>query len=172
MLCVVALLSCAPEGTDVSSVAHQEVATAPKGLDHCRDGDSKGRRLNDLAEHVYDAALADYLLENASGIGRKATPRSEAHPMMPLADDVSCELCITMPERCLRVSCLRTNSRAERNAIWVGGAAAYHYERARTCLQRAGDAYAERQSPAGHKLSAARLDAACREMYHEGGSTA
>ena len=116
-------------------------ATHPKP-EMCLEGDTGGERLNDLAEHIYDGAVARYLLENASGIGREITPDSEAHAVMLLTDDEAYETCVELPERCLRVQFLRTSSQAERDAL-LAGAASYAYDRAIACLQRAGDAYAE-----------------------------
>ena len=64
----------------------------------CPGGDDGGRRLNDLAEHIYDGAMADYLLDNASDIGREITPHSRS-----LRDDAAdrmtrlTETCVTDP---------------------------------------------------------------------------
>ena len=58
-----------------------------------------GRRLNGLAGHVYDGAVADYLLDNASDIGREVTSKSAAYAPRPLVDDAAYERCVTAPER-------------------------------------------------------------------------
>ncbi len=96
-----------------------------------------------MAEHVYDAAVSRYLLENASSIGRRVTPQSRDYAMMLLAEGHSYELCVTAPERCLRSEFTRTNSREERDAL-LAGKAAYAYDRALACLQKAGDSWTAR----------------------------
>ena len=125
----------------------------------CPDGDAGGARLNDLAEHVYDGAVAKYLRENASGIGREITPDSQAYALMLLADDESHELCIEVPERCLRARFRRASSPAERDAL-LANESSYAYQRALTCLQRAGDAFAAQPIP---EPDPAQLEATYRE---------
>ena len=132
-----------PSGEAASLVtAEPEQATTPApSTEMCQEGDAGGKRLNDLAEHVYDGAVAKYLLENASGIGRDITQDSGAYATTLLADDEAYETCVEMPERCLRVQFLRTSSQEEQDAL-LSGPASYAYDRALACLQRAGEAYA------------------------------
>ena len=135
-------------------------ATDDPDTEMCREGDAKGERLNDLAEHVYDGAVARYLLENASGIGREITAGSEAYALMLLGDDEAYDTCIELPERCLRAEFLRTSSQEERDAL-LSGPASYAYEKALACLQRAGDSYAdERPAP---EMEAGNLEVKYRE---------
>ena len=133
-------------GRQAASLAATEpndaYATPTPPVEICQEGQARGSRINDLAEHVYDGAVSKYLLENASSIGREIKPDSEAYAMMLLADDEAYETCVEIPERCLRIQFLRTNSQEERDAL-LAGAASYAYDRALACLQRAGDAYVE-----------------------------
>lgn len=127
----------------------------------CLEGDRQGRQRNDLAEHVYDAAVARYLLENASDIGQRMPPKSEAYAMMLLADHNAYEACVTTPERCLRMELARTNSLEERGAL-LTGKAAYAYDRALACLQKAGDSWTARM-PAPETDNIPRME----ELYRE-----
>ena len=127
-----------PEPSDAGGTASADVRYTSAGADWCTTGNDSGQRLNDLAEHVYDGAVADYLLDNASDIGRETAPDSLAYALMLLVDDAAYETCVTFPERCLRAEFRRTASVKERDALLSGKAA---YTRARACLQRAGDNY-------------------------------
>ena len=171
MLCASILAACsgsnqtavaeAPKPTVVSSTPKpREGADAASPLNLCAAGNDGGRRLNDLAEHVYDAAVAQYFLENASGIGREITPDSDSYAMVLLVDDASYEMCVAGPERCLRVDLMQASTQAERDAL-LSSKAAYAYERARACLQRAGDAYVARNRTT--QIDPARLGATYRE---------
>ena len=101
-----------------------------------------------LAEHVYDAAVARYLLENASSIGRRMPPESRDYAMMLLADENSYEMCVAAPQRCLSLEFTGTSTKEERDAL-LSGKAAYAYQRALACLQRAGDAWSTRAPAQG-----------------------
>lgn len=171
LLCAYALAACSTTGaaaTDVHPKAatvgnSPATATAAAGShtsNLCPSGDDGGRRLNDLAEHVYDGAVADYLLDNASEIGREVTPESEAYALMLLVDDAVYQTCVTLPERCLRTEFRRGTERKEMKVL-LSGKAAYAYQRARACLQRAGDAYAAREP--GWASDPVPLDATYRE---------
>lgn len=170
LLCLAALAACSPDdsGTgapsakraDNGAMAPQVASAPPDTWVHCPEGNDDGRRLNDLAEHVHDAAVSEYLRQNVVVHGRKSTPSDGRYAMMLLDDDASYELCITVPERCLRTELRRTESKAEREAL-LSSQGAYAYERALACLQRAGDDYLAREpEPANDP---ADLDAAYRE---------
>ena len=147
--------------TVVSSTPKPRDGTnAASPLNLCAAGNDGGRRLNDLAEHVYDAAVAKYLLENASGIGREITLDSDSYAMMLLVDDASYEMCVAGPERCLRVDLMQAETQTQRDAL-LSSKGAYAHERARACLQRAGDAYAARDRAT--EIEPSRLDATYRE---------
>ena len=82
---------------------------------------------------------------------------------MLLDDNTAYELCVTVPERCLRAELLRTSSNAERDAL-LSSKGTYAYERALACLERAGDAYAAREPEPGISLAdLVELDATYRE---------
>ena len=158
LLCVYALAACSttreaatgehPKATNAgNSAATETPAVGSHTSNLCADGDDGGRRLNDLAEHVYDGAVADYLLDNASEIGRETTPDSRAYALMLLVDDAAYEMCVTIPERCLRTELLGAIDRQARDTL-PATKGAYAYKRARACLQQAGDEFAER-NPAG-----------------------
>ena len=149
------------ETASLTTIEPKVAGAAPSpAAEMCQEGDAKGHRLNDLAEHVYDGAVSKYLLENASSVGREITPDSEAHAIMLLADDEAYETCVEIPERCLRVQLLRAKSQAERDAL-LAGAASYAYDRALACLRRAGAAYASKH-PAP-EMEAGDLEAKYRE---------
>lgn len=150
----------APGGSHQAE-APLESQAVPQAAPVCLEGDRQGRRQNDLAEHVYDAAVSRYLLKNASGIGRRVTPESRDYAMMLLADEDSYELCVTAPERCLRMEVAGTGSLEERDAL-LEGKAAYAYDRALACLQRAGDSWTARM-PVPETENIPRL----AELYRE-----
>ena len=135
------------EPPNASGKASVQVGSTAVNAEWCPAGDDGGRRLDDLAEHVYDGAVADYLLDNASNIRRQTTLNSASYALMLLVDDAAYETCVVIPENCLRAEFRRTTSLEERDAL-LSGKAAYAYERARACLQRAGDRHAA-HNPAG-----------------------
>ena len=112
----------------------------PEEAQWCPEGDSQGERLNDLAEHVHDGAVSWYLLTNATGIGREVTADSEAHALLLLVNDQAHDQCVRLPERCLRAEFRLTRTTEERDAL-LRTKAAYAYQRALACLQRAGDRF-------------------------------
>ena len=69
-----AVFACSSEGdalgarstgsVNPGTTQHRNTAAIPVEFDRCLDGDDGGQRLNDLAEHVYDGATANYLFDN------------------------------------------------------------------------------------------------------------
>ena len=172
LLCLAALLACttagdasAPETAKPADVVTEsrQIAARTMTADQCREGNDGGRRLNDLAEHVHDTAVSEYLRENVAAFGRTSQPEDGLRALMLLDDDTAYELCVTVPERCLRAELLRTRSPAERDAL-LSSKGAYAYERALACLERAGDSYAAQEPEPGISLAdPAGLDATYRE---------
>ena len=175
LLCMAVLAACSPHetvtGEDAATPSAESSAintaaqptTAPDTSGHCPTGNDDGRRLNDLAEHVHDTAVAEYLRENVVAFGRSSQPQDGLRALMLLDDDTAYELCVTVPERCLRAELLRACSNAERDAL-LSSKGNYAYERALACLERAGDAYAARQpEPDISLVDPAELNATYRE---------
>ena len=172
LLSLAVLAGCSPtdHGGETSPTKPQDTgamarraAAAPDTSGWCAAGNDGGRRLNDLAEHVHDTAVAEYLRQNVVAFGRKSTPQDGLYAMMLLNDGASYETRVTVPERCLRTELQDAVSNAERDAL-LTGKGAYAYERALACLQRAGDAYTARKPAPDFGMSdAAVLDAAYRE---------
>ena len=175
LLGMAALAACSPDGTRAGEKAEApsakssginmpaQRATALDTSGHCPEGDDHGRRLNDLAEHVHDTAVSEYLRENVVAFGRTSQPQDELRALMLLEDDTAYELCVTAPERCLRAELLRAGSNSERDAL-LSSKGKYAYERALACLERAGDAYAAREpEPDISQVDPAELDATYRE---------
>ena len=173
LLCMAIMAACSPaqhdtealspKPADASAPTRQVDTAAPDAADWCPEGNDAGRRLNDLAEHVHDTAVAEYLRKNVFDAGRKSTPHDRLYALMLLNDHTSYETCVTAPERCLRAELLRTENNAERDAL-LTSKGVYAYERAMTCLQRAGDAYASREpAPDLRTIDPADLDTAYRE---------
>ena len=172
LLCLASLTACSAAGDTGSSTSlHPAQAgaepyretTERAGPDWCRGGDDHGSGLNDLAEHVYDGAVAEYLRQNVVSYGREPTPRDGLYAMLLLGDDASYEMCVILPERCLRAELRRTTSRTQRDTL-LSGQGAYAYERALACLQRAGDDYAAGgPTPGSRTTNSAELDAAYRD---------
>ena len=180
LLCLAILAACSPNETGTEDGAHakaeapsaessgintttQRTTTTPDTSGHCPEGNDGGRRLNDLAEHVHDTAVSEYLRENVVAFGRTSQPQDGLRALMLLEDDTAYELCVTVPERCLRAELLRTGSNAERDAL-LSSKGNYAYEKALACLERAGDAYAAHEPEPDISLAdPAELDATYRE---------
>ena len=175
LLCLAVLAACSPNETGAGDEAEAPSAmssaintaaqptTTPDNSGYCPVGNDDGRRLNDLAEHVHDAAVAEYLRENVVAFGRTSQPQDGLRALMLLEDDTAYELCVTVPERCLRSELLRTESPVERDAL-LSSKGNYAYEKALACLKRAGDAYAARQpEPDISLIDPAELNATYRE---------
>ena len=175
LLGMAALAACSPDGTrageeaeapsaksgGINMPAHR--ATAPDTSGHCPEGDDHGRRLNDLAEHVHDDAVSEYLRENVVAFGRTSQPQDALRALMLLEDDTAYELCVTAPERCFRAELLRAGSNAERDAL-LFSKGKYAYERALACLKRTGDEYAAREpQPDINMADPTQLNATYRE---------
>ena len=73
----------------------EPVAGQATATDQSSEGQSYGPRPVDLTAHVYDGAVANYLLENTSGIGREIRPQSDGYVLPLLVDDGSYERCVT-----------------------------------------------------------------------------
>lgn len=140
-LFITASIACAtyPEQRPQETLEQTALSRQPAPL--CPQGDDGGHRVNDLAEHVYDTAVASYLAENASGIGREVKPDSRAYAMALIATDEHYWNCVTRPEQCLRAELAKAVDNEGRDAI-LSSKGDYAYKRAAACLQRAGDAYA------------------------------
>ena len=173
LLCLAALAACSPDESGAGApsakqagagaMTRQVANAAPDTSGICPEGNDAGRRLNDLAEHVHDAAVDEYLLANVVDFGRTSRPQDRHYALMLLDDDIAYETCVAVPERCLRAELLRAESNAERDAL-LSSKGAYAYERALACLQRAGDAYASRKTDADFReADPVKLDAAYRE---------
>ena len=176
LLCMALLAACSPNETRAGDEAEapsaessaikkaaQPATAAPDTSGSCPEGNDGGRRLNDLAEHVHDTAVSEYLRKNVVAYGRYSQPQDGLRALMLLEDDTAYELCVTVPERCLRAELLRTGSNAERDTL-LSSKGNYAYERALACLERAGDAYAAREPEPDISLAdPANLDATYRE---------
>ena len=176
LLCMAVLAACSPNETSAGEEAEasssksraintavQRTTTAPDTPGYCPEGNDDGRRLNDLAEHVHDTVVSEYVRKNVVAFGRSSEPQDGLRALMLLEDDTAYELCVTVPERCLRAELQRTGSNAERGAL-LSSKGNYAYERALACLERAGDAYAAREPGLDISLiDPAELDATYRE---------
>ena len=137
----------APDETssDEAAMARWEAKADLTAIDECDDGDDGGCRVSDLAEHVHDGAVTNYLLDSASGISRETMPQSEAYAVRLLVEDAAHERRVALPEWCLRAEFQRAADQRKWEAL-LSGRSSDAYQRAPDCLQRTGNVSVARQA--------------------------
>ena len=99
LLGMAVLAACSPDGTRAGEEAEAPSAksngintaaqptSAPDTSGYCPTGNDGGRRLKDLAEHVHDTAVSEYLRENVIAFGRTSQPQDGLRALMLLEED-------------------------------------------------------------------------------------